>query len=314
MGRRCRAFRSNVALRAGLALALATGAVVGAAQDHAGALRTLDGNDPQAIERTLRSLNQEIGEDDRHLTELVRAYLESPTDAREKDLRFALEMRTLNDGPRADPEAVGEAARKSVAKAASPDPGITHRSNWLGRVLERLKNFRMPQDDSQPPDLSGLAALGPALLLFVKLVLALVLAGFLVFAFRHFRWRRALRRRAAALLEDEETERTPDGWLERSERLAADGRYREAVRCLYLACLLRFDEHGVARFERHETNWEHLHRISRSPKLPANLDFRPPTAAFDRIWYGQRVKGQEDYDAFVVWYSQIVAELEAKAA
>lgn len=313
MGWRCRAFKFSATLRAVLALAvLALGCLV-AAQDHGAALRSLETDNLQVVRGNLQALSDEIGKSDRRLSQLIDAYLKGPTQAREKDLRLALEMRSLNDGARLDQAAAGTAARKSVAKAASPDPGVTHSSNWLGRVLERLKNFRLPQDDS-PPDLSGLEALGPALLLFVKLLLALLLVGFLVFAFRHFRWRSNLRRRAAALLEEEEPERTPDGWLERSALLADEGRFREAVRCLYLACLLRFDEHGVARFERHETNWEHLKRIAASPKLPAELDFRPATAAFDRIWYGQRVKGREDYDAFRAWYSHIVAALEAKAA
>ncbi len=283
------------------------------AQDHGAALRTLDSARPEEVRHAMQALAKDVGEDDSVLTEALDAYLSNPTDAHRQTLRTRLALRARGERPRMNTEVARAAAKASASTAADPDPGISHDSNWLGRVIQRLKNWRIPRND-RTGDLDSLVALGPALILLVKVVLGLLLAGFLIFAVCQFRWRRGLRRRAAALLEESEPERTPDGWLERGEGLAAEERYREAVRCLYLACLLRFDEHGVARFERHETNWEHLVRISTSPKLPAALDFRPPTAAFDRIWYGQRVRGRGDFDAFRAWYSQIVSALEARAA
>ncbi|HWA84414.1 MAG TPA: DUF4129 domain-containing protein, partial [Fimbriimonadaceae bacterium] len=113
---------------------------------------------------------------------------------------------------------------------------------------------------------------------------------------------------------DDEPERTLDEWLELSSSYERDGKYREAVRALYLACLLKFDERNVARFLRSQTNWEHLARIETSPKKPAGLDFRTPTQAFDRIWYGYKVRGPIDVAEFRAWYGDVTRALQGAAA
>jgi hypothetical protein len=86
------------------------------------------------------------------------------------------------------------------------------------------------------------------------------------------------------------------------------------VRCLYLACLLRLDDAGVARFDRSETNWEHLYRIERSPSKPTGLGFRAPTIAFDRVWYGHNVRGLSDVHEFRMWYVGVQEALKERAA
>ena len=113
------------------------------------------------------------------------------------------------------------------------------------------------------------------------------------------------------MLEDDEPERSLDEWLAEADTLQAQGRYREAVRALYLASLLRFDEARVARFQRGQTNWEHLTRIEASPTMPKDLDFRATTRLFDRIWYGRIVRGKEDVDQFRAWYLNITNTLRA---
>jgi hypothetical protein len=136
-----------------------------------------------------------------------------------------------------------------------------------------------------------------------------IILTFGYFVFRHFTWKRALTRKAKAVLEEDEPERTLDEWLTLEDEHVAAGRYREAVRAMYLSCLLKFDEAGVARFIRGETNWEHLARISASAKKPESVDFRPPTQSFDRVWYGFHVKGIEDVEVFRSWYGQITEAL-----
>jgi hypothetical protein len=81
-----------------------------------------------------------------------------------------------------------------------------------------------------------------------------------------------------------------------------------------LACLLRFDEHGVARFDRGQTNWEHLARVEASPKRPPSLDFRRATQAFDRIWYGFQCLGAPDVADFRGWYEDVRRALAKEAA
>ncbi len=96
--------------------------------------------------------------------------------------------------------------------------------------------------------------------------------------------------------------------------MESEGRYREAVRALYLACLLRFDEALVARFDRAQTNWEHLHRIEGSVRKPQGLDFRTPTSLFDRVWYGYQGKGRDEVNQFRQWYMGITESLQRSPA
>jgi len=220
------------------------------------------------------------------------------------NLRAQVDLRSMAE--RRDPN---ESAEQNQAKAIkqSPfyrDPGIDRKRNWLSEALDRLKNIHFDRREQQQSSGTSSFAFGK---LFVDLVLGALLIGVLVllyFAVRHINWRNTLTRKAKSLLEDDEPDRTLDEWLQLADHHATAGRYREAVRALYLACLLRFDEADVARFDRSETNWEHLARIEESPKLPTGLDFRTPTQHFDRIWYGYQTKGMADVDQFREWYRE----------
>lgn len=194
------------------------------------------------------------------------------------------------------------------------DPGLKQDSNWLGKALERLSNFKWDLDTPKGPNLKMPNIFGPWLTYLMWVVLAAAVGVFAWFAIKHVQFRSRLNRKAKAMLEDDEPERTVDEWLNLADEMAGDGKYRNAVRCLYLACLLRFDEAKVARFDRGQTNWEHLERINKSPRLPEGLDFSEPTRAFDLIWYGYVVNGMSDVDRFRAWYREVVSRLEAKAA
>ena len=94
--------------------------------------------------------------------------------------------------------------------------------------------------------------------------------------------------------------------------LTAKGEHRMAVRCLYLATLMRLDEAGVAEFRRWETNWEHLRRIQNSPSRPDDLDVSPLTRHFDLIGYGRICKGEMDVAEFREAYLRVVKLLASQ--
>jgi len=195
------------------------------------------------------------------------------------------------------------------------DPGEKDSANWLGTALNRLQNLFRPSDKAQAPrlpkmEVGGFGGGAGFFTGFMWFLLAAALAVFAYFAFRHVSLKGTLKRKRKAVLEDDEPERSLDEWLAQADDLAAKGQYREAVRALYLACLLKFDEHRVARFVRGETNWEHLTRIQASPLMPATIEFRSPTQAFDQIWYGHRVNGITDVQRFRDWYSELKRTLE----
>lgn len=210
-----------------------------------------------------------------------------------------------------------------LAKPEYHDNGVTRDKNWLSQTIERAgrvigdwfnnlwkKLFGQNEMNYTP---SGFGRIN-----FQPVVWALLIGGLVLFAFyavTRFRWASRRKIKAGGLLEDDEPDRTADEWITRSEELSANSQFREAVRCLYLASLVRFDEANVMRFRRGETNWEHLRRFESSPRRPTGLDLTWPTRAFDVIWYGYKTDGQADVDRFRKFYDEVCqATARLKAA
>lgn len=230
------------------------------------------------------------------------------------------EVRDRLDADRAskslDPTAT-ERARKE--KASSPmyrDSGPRAGSNWVGKAFEALARALSRNRAPSPPNIRPpvVGGIGQVFVFLVWAILGALLIGFVYFAARHFSWRSQLKRRARAVLMDDEPDYSLDEWLQQADLLESQGRYREAVRALYLACLMRLDEARIARFVRGETNWEHYRRFEQSPQRPSDLEFREPTRAFDRIWYGMQVRGSEDVAAFRTWYKQVTEAARGRKA
>jgi hypothetical protein len=225
--------------------------------------------------------------------------------------RAAIERRL----PRTSPDAMANKAKDIKNNPAFSDRAPKKTSSWLAKALENLaKLFNPPQRRAAPnmnmprfnlnwlvPVMWGI--LGGIVLVLIALII------------RHFRWQGRLRRKVTALLDDDEPERTLDEWLVLADELQAKGDFRGAVRALYLASLMRLDEANIIRFNRRETNWEHYSRLEKSPMRPESLDFLSPTQHFDRVWYGQIVRGSIDAQEMRQVYLQIVAIVsQVKAA
>lgn len=210
---------------------------------------------------------------------------------------------------------------KILAKPEYRDAGVVRSRNWFSNALNNLSEaisnflqnlFRVPE---AAPN-AGMVGDASWLVPLVWIILGVAIIAFLIWALTQFNWGVKSKRskKVGGLLDEDEPERTADEWLIRADELALQGQHREAVRCLYLACLVRIDEAGVARLIRAETNWEHLRRIEASPKRPADLQFRTPTERFDLIWYGFRTKGQPDVDEFKDYYRNVCRILQLKQA
>ncbi len=216
----------------------------------------------------------------------------------------------LDDGPAASRAYVAlraslEGAPPVKAPPIGPGPGDERRaSSWLQQALDR---FHTPSFDA-PETTRPHFAIGSWATTLMWIVLG-GLGGLAVFLLARYARLPGLRRRVKPIVEEDEAPRSADAWLEEANALIAQGRFREAVRGLYVAGLMRFDEAGVARFDRHQTNWEHLRRIEASPKKPAGADVRDATGRFDRVWYGHLDATAEDASAMRAWYDTLVRRL-----
>jgi hypothetical protein len=300
------------AARVGFSFSLLLAVVASWAMTHEELLRRLESaKTPAQVNRALEEAKQDLNSDDELWNEVVR--VESSGSALERLERLKAMLRTRIIAERSAPKPDFDPAKFAREIKASPayyDPGAAKSSNWIARAFQRLgewlERIRVPERRIDTPDVPAVGGWGDALIKVVWFVLAAGVLAFLIWAARTFSWKIAKRKKKiAGLLEEDEPERTADEWLTRADELEAEGRHREAVRCLYLACLVRIDEANVARFVRSETNWEHLARIDASPRRPAGLDFRTPTQRFDVIWYGFLTQGAPDVEYFRQTYRSL---------
>lgn len=273
--------------------------------------------------RSVADLNSLISEDPATLgPPIVRQ--DRPLAEEKTDLKARVQVHLRLEGRASDPAIDAQSEAKRILSAPQYRTVPEAERNWLGesagRVGQRIGQgleafFRwlfdlLPRPNVEALDGANLGVLGQVFYILAWLIIGGALVAFVVFVARRFGWiptAIAGRKRAGGgLLEDDEPDRTADEWLQEAARLEGEGKFREAVRCLYLACLIRLDEKGVAAFRRGETNWEHLRRIEGSRRRPAELDFRDPTSRFDWIWYGHRVNGTEDVAFFRSLYTAIL--------
>ncbi|QYK53909.1 MAG: DUF4129 domain-containing protein [Fimbriimonadaceae bacterium] len=197
-----------------------------------------------------------------------------------------------------------EKVKEILSNPIYRDQFSERKDSWLSDALETL--FRKIGDwlSNLFPKGEQKAGMGggvPVVTNLVIWVLVAILAAFVVFMIASIAYKRRKADSAVkegGLIDDDEVDRSSDEWLTQADKLANEGRFREAVRCLYLASLIRLDEAKILRFERHETNWEHLYRYKDSPGRLAAFDLTPLTQQFDQIWYGFNTQGMPD----VVWF------------
>jgi hypothetical protein len=179
---------------------------------------------------------------------------------------------------------------------ARADSDATHAAdNWLTRLLEALVRWL---EEMERPEGDGSAAQSPMPVppawLFVALAAALLVA---VGIYLGVAWRRE--QRARELWADvggtstDPRERAPEEHLDEAAQLAAQGLFRQALRCLYLATLVALDRHGQINFDPARTNWHYLRQMG--PGAHA-ASFRTFTRLFDRKWYGDESTSRDEYE------------------
>ncbi len=303
-----------------LSLSLLTAAVAGWAQAP---IDTLEKNAAAAQDRP--SLEKVVDEAEQHypdedwIEEIRLTIAERGFEAGKTEFIAALEIERSEENVAVNLKDPKQEAEEILSSPAYRDAGVREdqeNSEWLARIIEeflrQIYEFLMrllPRGSGGAvPTIGGIPAIG------FGAVLAVVLILFVGFMIWRFGVARKVRKKAGGLLEEDEPDRTADEWLQQADLLTRNGDYRKAIRSLYLACLVRFDDANVAVFNRGETNWEHLHRIMASPKKPAGLDFRPPTKSFDLFWYGYAPCSAEDVAEFRKVYESLLSQLAIRRA
>lgn len=256
-----------------------------------------------------------VPEEDPELTDAIEQVLDqqNPSASDIKRVKDMITIRALAEGSGGqgkvkDPAAAAKSIRSSPVYH---DAGTQQSSNWIGRAYKRFGDLldRMKQPKVDAPDVSKVGSAGAWLVDIIWVILGAAVLFFLYLALRNFKWFGRHNKKVGGLLDDDEPDRTADEWLAAANELELAGRFREAIRCLYLASLARLDEAGIARFIRQQTNWEHYHRIQSSPKRPPDIDLLPTTKAFDLIWYGHQRCDAQDVALFRSAYQRVLDQL-----
>lgn len=235
-----------------------------------------------------------------------------------QELRSLIRLSRIASGEPAPVVAdVSQAAKQERRKAEYHDSGQKSQSNWVGKGTEGLQKWieslRKDLSEPQGPKMGGPTpnlSVPDAFIAFVRILVLLAVAALVIllaiYLFKTYYRPMAIRHRAA-LISEEEALRSEDEWLSKARDLMAAGQHRDAIRCLYVAMLLRAQEAGHLKFVRTDTNWEHYRRFfAQSGTL---FDLRPATSEFDYFWYGERPAGPNESGWFLNQYQEFKASL-----
>jgi len=209
----------------------------------------------------------------------------------------------LSPLPAVDRDHVRQVLSRVLPVAPSTDARHPH---WLKRLVQRLVDW-LGRLFERIPELPGPA---PRALFWVVVgVGAAILAMALWLALRSL-----LRRftRQAAEYRKIEISRPPeapdsDAVLSEARQAAAAGAYRDAIRRLYLALLLKLDSAGLLSYHPAKTNWEHLRSFADERLRPT---FASLTSIFDHSWYGAKSAALSDYEQCEALFREALAQAE----
>lgn len=305
-----------------LALLLATSAWGGPIGD---VLRNLESADPSRPETAIPALQNVLQIADKigdfYLVDLAETELGTIAEGGEADLQVILvRLRKLSELEEPNNFPSNEVADRILSDPAYAYGKKADASNWIQRALAQVQDLfglncsrRTAEGlDVKPVGIDPTGVM--RVLMYVLLLAGAIVIGWTVYRLVKSRQKKQRQKeaRAKGLIEEHEESRTADEWLVLASRLEREGRYRESVRCLYLAILMRLDRARIARFDRTETNWEHLRRILKS-EAPSNVPYRDVTLLFDLIWYGDQPASDRDCSQMRSAYETLMQSLREVA-
>ena len=96
---------------------------------------------------------------------------------------------------------------------------------------------------------------------------------------------------------DEGVVLSPAAWRERADRLAAEGRFREALRCRYCALIAELARRGLLDEVPGRTSGDY-ERLVRSLLPEVAQQFASVTARFESCWYGHEPSSADEQGLF----------------
>ena len=173
---------------------------------------------------------------------------------------------------------------------------ISDTLEWIGELLAKILEWILDFLPGNTKDSGSGSVSGP-----VIVVVTLIVITLLALAVRTlFRARPALAAPAAtsepisSKADEDPLSRGATEWERHAANLAANGRWREAIRAWYHAVLVTLYGAGILHYRKGRTNWEYV------AVLPANVAWRAEfielTRRFEEEWYGSLASTPEAHD------------------
>jgi hypothetical protein len=276
--------------------------------DAAGRLST---RDQAALSRMVEKLERQ-------------AYDDEDCDGASQQLRSALKLigqTRVAEGdsdPQADVKKILERPEfippppPEVKAKPEPEEGPSAFGQWWDKLWDGFFKWlrdwlgRHPSEPEQKSDFKlGFGDLGLGNIVVV--VVVAVLLGFLVYLMVRFFKRdeeaeidsgqqSGIKEEGLAVDPMSALARPPESWAGSADTLAAEGRYREAIRHLYLALLSRLHRDGAIDYDPAKSNWDYFRDFKGDRALIG--PFRELTRRFDFAWYGNVEVSHESWKKF----------------
>lgn len=209
-----------------------------------------------------------------------------------------------------DKRKLGEILRREeFQKPAAPEESLFQR--WYRAVMEWLSRV-FPRPELSEASSSGMGSFA----YFLQLLLYALVIGAAAFALYklspivagRFGWLRKEGVMSRVVLgEHVADDQTAEGLFGEAERLASEGRLRDAIRKGYIAALCQLADRRIVRLAGHKTNRDYLRDVRRS-RLPLFEQMARLTSIYEQNWYGGRTSDPVDWEDFREWYRRTMAD------
>lgn len=193
----------------------------------------------------------------------------------------------------------GILSSNEFTKPAEKTSLLKHLADWLREQVQKyLKNLKLPDTGANKLfNLDGMSPAGRFALNAAGIaILTLFIVGLLYFIFRNLRFSKSLKQKEDALLLT--TLKDPEKVEQKAMECCNRGDFRQGIRFLYIAFLLRLNELNIIKIDKSKTNKQYLNEMLNSG-LKAYEPAAGFTHAFNEYWYGNV---QMDREKFDFWY------------
>lgn len=157
--------------------------------------------------------------------------------------------------------------------------------DWLGEQIAKLFHSYQPSD-----------SLATIILMAIMMAMLILIALVVYLSIRTAKRKRAFNERPP-LSAFSEQQWTSQGHLQEAYRHESEENYAPAVRHLFLALLLRFDEKGWLTAKSWKTNGEYYDELRKKDKVRADAFFAL-ALLFDSVFYGEYQLPKDEYDTY----------------